>query len=296
MDNIGLFKSLYLWRCNSSNGMYYFCHCSFLLSILSAYSIYCFHSYLCWSEPKAKEIINPQLQLKIKRILYFHTLIGRFSAISAGCGAPYSCHPWIFCSVISDVIFHQLRCWRYFKASNWIHSSVWTRYLWRLNCILEDMVIHQHLRSNWEFFYYSPCNEMHFYTDFHLSLSLSLKLGSFSRRYLKIKTPWFWKHVKLWWFFQVIWANYCFIFPAKSCYTLLYHPYYASFPGVPISALDGVPIAIKDEIDCLPYPTTGNLRFRFSVDRTIHVRQHSYCMHYNHGLFSSNLSNSFTIS
>lgn len=27
--------------------------------------------------------------------------------------------------------------------------------------------------------------------------------------------------------------------------------------GEPLSALDGVPIAVKDEIDCLPYPTTG---------------------------------------
>ncbi|CAJ1974850.1 unnamed protein product [Sphenostylis stenocarpa] len=27
--------------------------------------------------------------------------------------------------------------------------------------------------------------------------------------------------------------------------------------GEPISVLDGVPVAIKDEIDCLPYPTTG---------------------------------------
>lgn len=32
-------------------------------------------------------------------------------------------------------------------------------------------------------------------------------------------------------------------------------------PGQPISVLDGVPIAIKDEIDCSPYPTTGNLMF-----------------------------------
>lgn len=32
-------------------------------------------------------------------------------------------------------------------------------------------------------------------------------------------------------------------------------------PGAPISVLDGVPIAIKDEIDCMPYPTTGNLSF-----------------------------------
>ncbi|XP_068311448.1 fatty acid amide hydrolase-like isoform X2 [Pyrus communis] len=31
--------------------------------------------------------------------------------------------------------------------------------------------------------------------------------------------------------------------------------------GVPISALDGVPIAIKDEIDCLPYPTTGGTKW-----------------------------------
>jgi hypothetical protein len=30
-------------------------------------------------------------------------------------------------------------------------------------------------------------------------------------------------------------------------------------PGQPISVLDGVPIAIKDEIDCCPYPTTGKL-------------------------------------
>ena len=28
--------------------------------------------------------------------------------------------------------------------------------------------------------------------------------------------------------------------------------------GKPISVLDGVPIAVKDEIDCMPYPTTGN--------------------------------------
>ncbi|MCI03358.1 fatty acid amide hydrolase-like, partial [Trifolium medium] len=27
--------------------------------------------------------------------------------------------------------------------------------------------------------------------------------------------------------------------------------------GESISVLDGVPVAIKDEIDCLPYPTTG---------------------------------------
>ena len=27
--------------------------------------------------------------------------------------------------------------------------------------------------------------------------------------------------------------------------------------GMQLSILDGVPIAVKDEIDCLPYPTTG---------------------------------------
>ncbi|XP_050370311.1 fatty acid amide hydrolase-like [Argentina anserina] len=31
--------------------------------------------------------------------------------------------------------------------------------------------------------------------------------------------------------------------------------------GVPISALDGVPIAVKDEIDCRPYPTTGGTKW-----------------------------------
>ncbi|XP_060675097.1 fatty acid amide hydrolase isoform X1 [Ziziphus jujuba] len=31
--------------------------------------------------------------------------------------------------------------------------------------------------------------------------------------------------------------------------------------GAPISVLDGVPIAIKDEIDCMPYPTTGGTKW-----------------------------------
>ncbi|WJX40931.1 hypothetical protein P8452_28355 [Trifolium repens] len=31
--------------------------------------------------------------------------------------------------------------------------------------------------------------------------------------------------------------------------------------GEPISVLDGVPVAIKDEIDCLPYPTTGGTKW-----------------------------------
>lgn len=30
-----------------------------------------------------------------------------------------------------------------------------------------------------------------------------------------------------------------------------------SVAGKPLSVLDGVPIAVKDEIDCLPYATTG---------------------------------------
>lgn len=37
------------------------------------------------------------------------------------------------------------------------------------------------------------------------------------------------------------------------------------FAGEPISVLDGVPVAIKDEMDCLPYPTTGNATcYRFT--------------------------------
>nr|XP_043613799.1 fatty acid amide hydrolase-like isoform X2 [Erigeron canadensis] len=35
--------------------------------------------------------------------------------------------------------------------------------------------------------------------------------------------------------------------------------------GEPISVLDGVPIAIKDEIDCMPYPTTGGTRWLHKV-------------------------------
>ncbi|KAL2614311.1 hypothetical protein AAZV13_08G002400 [Glycine max] len=31
--------------------------------------------------------------------------------------------------------------------------------------------------------------------------------------------------------------------------------------GTPISVLDGVPVAIKDEMDCLPYPTTGGTKW-----------------------------------
>lgn len=35
--------------------------------------------------------------------------------------------------------------------------------------------------------------------------------------------------------------------------------------GKPISVLDGVPIAVKDEIDCMPYPTTGDSYYYVSV-------------------------------
>jgi Asp-tRNA(Asn)/Glu-tRNA(Gln) amidotransferase A subunit family amidase len=31
--------------------------------------------------------------------------------------------------------------------------------------------------------------------------------------------------------------------------------------GAPLSALDGVLVAVKDEIDCAPYPTTGGTRW-----------------------------------
>jgi Asp-tRNA(Asn)/Glu-tRNA(Gln) amidotransferase A subunit family amidase len=31
--------------------------------------------------------------------------------------------------------------------------------------------------------------------------------------------------------------------------------------GTPLSAMDGILVAVKDEIDCLPYPTTGGTRW-----------------------------------
>ncbi|KAL6498064.1 hypothetical protein OROGR_028461 [Orobanche gracilis] len=40
--------------------------------------------------------------------------------------------------------------------------------------------------------------------------------------------------------------------------------------GEPISVLDGVPIAIKDEIDCLPYPTTGGTKWMHKVRECKH--------------------------
>ncbi|KAI3523919.1 hypothetical protein L1887_02435 [Cichorium endivia] len=35
--------------------------------------------------------------------------------------------------------------------------------------------------------------------------------------------------------------------------------------GEPISVLDGIPIAVKDEIDCMPYPTTGGTKWLHKV-------------------------------
>ncbi|KAL6523081.1 hypothetical protein OROHE_016376 [Orobanche hederae] len=40
--------------------------------------------------------------------------------------------------------------------------------------------------------------------------------------------------------------------------------------GEPISVLDGVPIAIKDEIDCMPYPTTGGTKWMHKVRECKH--------------------------
>ncbi|KAJ0612076.1 putative fatty acid amide hydrolase [Helianthus annuus] len=35
--------------------------------------------------------------------------------------------------------------------------------------------------------------------------------------------------------------------------------------GEPLSVLDGVPIAVKDEIDCMPNPTTGNFIWWYTI-------------------------------
>ncbi|CAD6258003.1 unnamed protein product [Miscanthus lutarioriparius] len=39
--------------------------------------------------------------------------------------------------------------------------------------------------------------------------------------------------------------------------------------GAPLSAMDGVLVAVKDEIDCLPYPTTGGTRWLGSARRCV---------------------------
>jgi hypothetical protein len=48
--------------------------------------------------------------------------------------------------------------------------------------------------------------------------------------------------------------------------------------GTPLSILDGVPIAVKDEIDCIPYPTTGkhprNSLNRDELERFLMVSDH----------------------
>ncbi|KAL8130641.1 hypothetical protein V2J09_019796 [Rumex salicifolius] len=51
--------------------------------------------------------------------------------------------------------------------------------------------------------------------------------------------------------------------------------------GKPISVLDGVPVAIKDEIDCTPYPTTGGTKWlhknRVCTDDAFCVKQLRKC-------------------
>lgn len=42
--------------------------------------------------------------------------------------------------------------------------------------------------------------------------------------------------------------------------------------GKPLSVLDGVPIAVKDEIDCLPYRTTGKrMSWGVSIEIKFHI-------------------------
>ncbi|XP_021652489.1 fatty acid amide hydrolase isoform X2 [Hevea brasiliensis] len=45
--------------------------------------------------------------------------------------------------------------------------------------------------------------------------------------------------------------------------------------GKPISALDGVPIAVKDEIDCNPYPTTGGTKW---LHKFRPCKEDAYCV------------------
>lgn len=40
-----------------------------------------------------------------------------------------------------------------------------------------------------------------------------------------------------------------------------------ALPGKPVSVLDGIFMAIKDDIDCLPYPTKGNPEIIFSLSQ-----------------------------
>ncbi|KAL1539004.1 fatty acid amide hydrolase-like [Salvia divinorum] len=45
--------------------------------------------------------------------------------------------------------------------------------------------------------------------------------------------------------------------------------------GEAISVLDGVPVAVKDEIDCLPYPTTGGTKW---LQKVRECRNDAYCV------------------
>ncbi|WVZ25841.1 hypothetical protein V8G54_004385, partial [Vigna mungo] len=51
--------------------------------------------------------------------------------------------------------------------------------------------------------------------------------------------------------------------------------------GEPISVLDGIPVAVKDEIDCLPYPTTGGTKWlqkeRSCIDDACCVKRLRLC-------------------
>jgi len=55
--------------------------------------------------------------------------------------------------------------------------------------------------------------------------------------------------------------------------------------GEQLSVLDGVPIAVKDEIDCLPYPTTGGTTWLHTQRKVIddatcvrHLRECGHCL------------------
>ena len=44
----------------------------------------------------------------------------------------------------------------------------------------------------------------------------------------------------------------------------------AAGAGAPLSAMDGMLVAVKDELDCLPYPTTGKTtNFFFQGNKTM---------------------------
>ena len=45
--------------------------------------------------------------------------------------------------------------------------------------------------------------------------------------------------------------------------------------------LDGVPVAIKDEIDCLPYPTTGSVKCYFFSSKVLYIKMILSCRFHN---------------